>query len=80
MRPVETALACNRQPVTKRAMSPVVQQDVPTSDSHVVPPPTPAKTVPTADRSVGATPSSVESPMQKSRYGRPIRPPQRPDF
>ena len=69
--------ACNRQPLTQQAVSPVIQQRMPTSNSPVVPHPTPAETVSTTDFSVGATPSPVESPMQMSRYGRPIRPPWR---
>ena len=80
LRPAEAARSCNRQPLTQQAVPTVGQQDMPTSDSPVVPPPTPDEAVPTTDRSVGATPSPVESPVQKSRYGRPIRPPQRLDL
>ena len=74
VRPAEAALSCNQQPLAKAGRARlVVQQDVLTSDSPVVLPPTPAETLPTTvDRSVAATPSLVESPMQKSRYGRPI--------
>lgn len=72
--------ACNRQPFTQQAVSPVLQQLMPTSDSPVFPPPTPAETVSVTNFSVGATQSPVESPMQKSRYGWPIRPLQKLDL
>ena len=80
LRPAEASLSCNQQPLTAQAVPDVVQQEVPTSDSPVVSFPTPVEAVPTTDHSVGSTPSAVESPMQKSRYCRPIRPPQRLDL
>ena len=52
--------ACNRQPFTQQAVSPVLQQLVPTSDSPVVPPPTPAETVSVTNFSVGATQSQLK--------------------
>lgn len=77
LRPTEALPSCNQQPLTQQAAPTGIQQEVPTSDSL---PPTPVEAVPTADPSVGATPLPVESPMQKSRYGRPIRPAQRLDL
>ena len=80
LRHAEASLSCNQQPLAPQAVPAVVQQEVPTSDSPVVSVPTPVEAVPTTDHSVGSTPSAVESPMQKSRYGRPMRPPQRLDL
>ena len=74
LRPAEASLSCNQQPLTQQAVPAVIQQEVPTSDSHVVSIPTPVEAVPTTDCLVGSTPSPVECRMQKmSCYGRPIR-------
>ena len=86
-RPSDAPLSCNQQPLTQavravvqREVPAVVQQEVSSSDSPVVIPPTLVEAVPTTDRSVGSTPSPVESLMQKSCYGQLIRPLQRLDL